>query len=38
MSYCRRRRPGKVMRLEFSSFVESDLDGIAAFIADDNPR
>ena len=25
------------MRLELSAFVESDLDEIAAFIADDNP-
>ena len=25
------------MRLEFSAFVETDLDEIAAFIADDNP-
>ena len=26
------------MRLELSAFVETDLDEIAAFIADDNPR
>ena len=26
------------MRLEFSRFVEGDLDAIAAFIAADNPR
>ena len=26
------------MRLEFSAFVEIDLDEIAAFIADDNPE
>ena len=26
------------MRLELSAFVESDLDEIAAFIADDDPR
>lgn len=26
------------MRLELSAFVETDLDGIAAFIAEDNPR
>ena len=25
------------MRLELSAFVETDLDEIAAFIADDNP-
>ena len=26
------------MRLELSRFVESDLNAIAAFIAEDNPR
>jgi toxin ParE1/3/4 len=26
------------MRLELSAFVEGDLDAIAAFVADDNPR
>ena len=26
------------MRLELSAFVETDLDEIAAFIADDNPE
>ena len=26
------------MRLELSAFVETDLDQIAAFIADDNPE
>ena len=27
-----------MIRLEFSGFVESDLDDIAAYIAQDNPR
>jgi plasmid stabilization system protein ParE len=27
-----------MMRLELSQFVESDLDDIAAFIAQDNPH